>query len=205
MSGKYSYDISATLTADGTSTGYATVPGVQGFYVGATVFLTATGLPTMEGVITEVKGNLIGFRTKGTLNYGNTNISPYTVAAAAAITQPAQYVNTDNTPSTLEQATNGADEQIGVIVATTTPKTNGDTATPFPVVPGNAYSFQPDAECKVASGTSIADVTAKLTAGKGTRVEANALYDRPLPRSHSFVGVVAIAGTVNCAVNEIIH
>lgn len=92
------------------------------------------------------------------------------------------------------------DVWVGKITATTTPVANTNTATPFAVEVDKDYAVQPDVECRVATGASQAAVIADLTAGKGVKVEAGALYDRGMPPGHTHLGVVAIAGTVNADV-----
>jgi hypothetical protein len=98
----------------------------------------------------------------------------------------------------------GTDVYLGTITATGTAKSNLTTVVPFPVSPGAKYSLQGDGEFYVASASGSTNAVNAANSGSGVRVEANALYDRPLPRSHTHIAVQAVAGTVNVKVFEII-
>ena len=105
--GLYVKETSELLTANGTSTGFATVASNAAYKVGATVWLTGTALANLECRVTELSGTtLVGVRAKQFQpaypdreipGYGRTDISAYTTAAAARINQEAGVVPRDVT------------------------------------------------------------------------------------------------------------
>lgn len=86
----------ASLTADGTVAGYATIPDATRFPAGTICYLSATGQPTLECVVTDIRGaTQVGLRQTnptGSPTYGKTNIGAYTVASAATLTCDNQVV-----------------------------------------------------------------------------------------------------------------
>jgi hypothetical protein len=94
----------AAVTADSTPGGVITIASNTPFVKGAIAYLNGTGLPTLTVMITEIIATTkIGVRAiqeRGSTNpvnqkvsgpnYGNSDTSLYTLAAASSITQPAQ-------------------------------------------------------------------------------------------------------------------
>jgi hypothetical protein len=101
MAGKFINAASASITA-ATSAGYITVSSTTPFYKKAVIWLSASGQPSLRGVITEVKSSTqlgIVFRTNDAgeaPNYGRSDVSAY---SSGTITQEEQLIyNTDDKP-----------------------------------------------------------------------------------------------------------
>lgn len=99
---------------------------------------------------------------------------------------------------------NGTPLFLGKIVATTT-KNNHDTAVPFndtgSALGGKVVLLQTDAACYVYPGTTNA---ATATAANGVLLAANERVVMCLGESYGWVAALAVAGTANVRVWELI-
>lgn len=84
---------SSAFSANGTSGGGMTLTDASFVVPGATVYVSATGLETLECVVVSVVGTTVLVRRKMTVaaNFG-VDLSTYTTALSAALSQPAQHV-----------------------------------------------------------------------------------------------------------------
>ena len=103
----------------------------------------------------------------------------------------------------LDEAVYGAPVLLGKIVATTT-KNNHDTATPFndtgDALGGKLLVLQSDVACyiKVGKTNAITATTADL------KLAADQLFYLNLPADYGFIAAVAVSGTANVKVFELI-
>lgn len=91
---KVSYK-SAALTADGGANGILTIADTSAYVKGATIFLGATGLPTVElevAAILSAATFAVKLKSSPSARY---NSSGYTTALSATVVQPEQDVFTD--------------------------------------------------------------------------------------------------------------
>jgi hypothetical protein len=130
MAGFTASTITAALTVNATSTGFITVASTAGFYVGATAWLSATGKTTQECIVTSIgTSGLIGLRFKTDKGYGNSDLTGYTVAASASITQPDQFVYGDDPIFQDEGVKISSDQVLNFVGAGVTATSDGTTTT----------------------------------------------------------------------------
>ena len=87
------------FTADGTTTGYITLASNVGYYVSAEVSLNSGNQVAQNYIITDLPDSTrIGLRVKTygagpvPVSFGRTDVSAYTLAQSAYITQPQQMI-----------------------------------------------------------------------------------------------------------------
>jgi len=88
------YNLQA-LTSNGLPDGVLTVASTLNFKLNAIAYLNGTGLPTLTvkivAILTTTTLQVQAFTNNvSQLNYGGTNVSSYTTAAASSLTQPQQ-------------------------------------------------------------------------------------------------------------------
>jgi hypothetical protein len=104
----------------------------------------------------------------------------------------------------LDEQVYGPANWLGTIVATTT-KNNHDTATPFndtgDGLGGKLLLLQPDAACYVKFGTTNATT---VTSSNGLKLAADQFYYVNVPSNYGWVAALAVSGTANVKVFELI-
>lgn len=107
----------------------------------------------------------------------------------------------------LMDALNGLHSFLGVIIATTT-KNNHDTATPFnntgDALKGKTLILQSDAAYYVYAGTANTATVTGTTTGNGMLIGAGERVQLTMTRDHGWLAAVAVSGTANVKVWEMI-
>lgn len=104
----------------------------------------------------------------------------------------------------LDQALNGSPSYLGTIIATTT-KNNHDTATPFndtgDALKGKALMVQPDTACYILAGATNAGT---VTTSNGVKLAADERVILTMTRDQGWLACVAVSGTTNLKVWELV-